>query len=388
MSSQPTIKKVGIVAGETSGDHLGASLIQYFKQRYPHIHFVGIGGEAMARAGCEILAPMQLLTSFGLLDVIKKLPRLWQFFHKILHNFVALPIDLYIGIDNPDFNLRMAKAIKKRLAIPTIQYGSPTIWAWRKNRLRMMNRYIDTVLTLFPFEVACYQDSKVNAYFVGHPLADEIPLGGQIDTTKIPPTTANPLIALLPGSRLGEIQHLAKPFLQTIQQCLPHYPHLQCIIPLANETLKEAFLVIKNKIAPDLTVTIIMGNAQAAMAKADLVLLASGTATLEAMLLNKPMVVAYKVAWFNYYLARLLIRTPYIAFPNLLSGEALVPEFFQKEVKSQVLAKTICAILADQTHQTALKKRFIEIHRSMQCQTNESIEQVLHHQFLQRNDPC
>ena len=376
----PPTKTIGIVAGEISGDALGAAFIQHCKRRHPHLCFVGIGGPEMAEAGCDILYPMDALSLVGVVEIIKKLPALWRLFRGTVKGFSERPIDCYIGIDNPDFNLRMAKAVKKHLGVPTLQYGSPSIWAWRKGRLKTMNRYVDAVLTLFPFEVACYRGSHVDARFVGHPLAHAIPVGGydkKICREKLGLPMDKPVIALLPGSRASEIKQLSAPFLRAAEQCLAADPALQFVVPMVNEKRRQQFLAIQEKVAPQLPVKVLIGQGQQAMAAADAVLLASGTATLEAMLLGRPMVVAYKLTGINGFIARLLLKTPHVALPNLLLGEEAVPEFLQGAVEPHRLAKSLRKLVADTAGAARLKERFITVHKSMQRDPNSAIEALL-----------
>ena len=373
-------KTIGIVAGETSGDMLGASLIHYCKQRYPQVQFVGIGGPAMAAAGCDIIYSMDALSIVGVVEIIKKLPTLWRLFRGTVQCFKDRAIDCYIGIDNPDFNLRMAKAVKKRLKVPTIQYGSPTIWAWRKGRLKTMERYVDNVLTLLPFEVDCYSNSKVKARFVGHPLADAIPIGGY-DKKKsreiLGLNSLGTVVAILPGSRSSEIKHLTAPFLKAAEQCWQQDPTMVFMVPMVNEERRQQFLAIKEKVVPQLPMTVVIGQAQRVMAAADVVLLSSGTATLEAMLLGKPMVVAYKFSWMNAMIARLFIRISYMALPNLLLAEGVVPELLQSAVEPTALAKALCEKLENKTSAAQLKERFVAMHHIMQRDPNRCIEEVL-----------
>lgn len=359
--------RIGIVAGEASGDQLGASLIRALQQINPNIQFEGIAGSQMIRAGCTAHFPMERLSVMGLWEVLGRLPELLNIRRKISQHFLANPPDVFIGIDAPDFNLPIETKFKAA-GIPVVHYVSPTVWAWRKGRLKKIARAVDLMLTLLPFEVDFYrQNSNINAQFVGHPLADEIPLQAeqQIARDLFAISADKTVIALLPGSRANEINYLGAVFLQTALWCAQRQPNLIFIAPMVNDERRAQFVALQQKIAPQLNIKIIAGQAQQAMAAADAVLLASGTATIEAMLLKCPMVVAYRMSALTYFIAQRLIKTPYIALPNLLANKKLVPEFIQHAATAENLGAALLNYLENPQLTANLRAEFTNLHQQM-----------------------
>ncbi|EDN70280.1 Lipid-A-disaccharide synthase [Beggiatoa sp. PS] len=320
---------IGIIAGELSGDLLGAGLIRVLRTSYPDALIEGIGGPQMLAAGFHSHYPLETLSVMGLVEVLKHYPRLKKCRDNLRDHFLQHPPDVFIGIDAPDFNLGLEFALKTA-GIPTIHYVSPSVWAWRQYRLPKIARACDLMLTLFPFEADYYIQHHIPVQFVGHPLADQIPLetDKQIARKHLGLPTEGLWLALLPGSRYNEVKQLGTVFLNTALWLLQQHPDLHFIVPLANPRLKKLFSQQLTEIAPDLPITLLEGQSHEAMAIADVVLMASGTATLEAMLLKRPMVVAYRLNQLTYWLAKRLVHVPYFSLPNLLAQEPLIPEFF------------------------------------------------------------
>ncbi|MFU8837039.1 MAG: lipid-A-disaccharide synthase [Thiohalomonadaceae bacterium] len=337
---------IGIVAGEMSGDILGAALIGAIRQSHPDAVFVGIGGPRMIEQGCRSLFPLEKLSVMGLVEVLRHLPELLEIRRQLYRHFIANHPDIFIGIDAPDFNLGLARRLKKS-GIPTVHYVSPSVWAWRQYRVRKIARSIDLMLTLFPFEADFYRRHQVPVCFVGHPLADSIPQS--VDKLAVRRSlgipVAHPVIALLPGSRRSELHYLAAPFIEAAQWCLTRNQDLHFVVPLATPAIREIFEAQLAKQEAKLPIHLIDGQSHTVMAAADVILLASGTATLEAMLYKRPMVVAYKMAPLTYWLAKRLIRTPYYSLPNQLLGEACVEEVTQHEVTGERLGRSLLSLL-------------------------------------------
>jgi lipid-A-disaccharide synthase len=363
-----------------SGDQLGASLIHALKQKNPLIEFEGIAGPEMAKAGCKILCPMEQLAVMGVVDVIAKLPQLLSIRRRMINHFIKNPPDIFIGIDAPDFNIPIERALRKT-GILTVHYNSPTIWAWRRGRLNTIRQSTDLMLTLFPFEKKYYDEAGIPARYIGHPLADAIlehtdPITAR-SRLHLPPQ--GEIIALLPGSRASEIKHLGEVFLKTALYCLARRPELQFITPMVNETRREQFLKMKNKVAPHLPLHIYLGQSQDVMAASNAILLASGTATLEAMLVKRPMVVAYRFSLLNYWIARAMIKIKHFSLPNVLAGESLVPEFFQDAVTPINLGSKLLDFLEHPHHFDAMKKKFIIIHNELRQEASQNAAEAITH---------
>lgn len=369
--SQPL--RIGMIAGEMSGDLLGAGLVRAIRERHPDAIIEGVGGEQMIAAGCRSLYPLESLSVMGLFEVLAHLPRLVRMRRELVRHFMTEPPDVFVGIDAPDFNLGIERRLKAA-GIPTVHYVSPSVWAWRQGRIKSIARSVDRMLTLFPFEAAFYRTHAVPVDFVGHPLADMIPHrvdAGEARAALHLPVDV-PLIALLPGSRAGEVSRLADVFVATVDWCLRRRPGMHFAVPLANRTVREVFVRALGRHAGDLPVHLIDGNARQVMAAADAVLLASGTATLEALLLKRPMVVAYRLSAMTYWLARRLVRLPYVALPNLLAGRGLVPEFLQDEVTPEALGGALLRCLADAHAHTELVSAFDAIHEQLRCDADRN----------------
>ncbi len=358
---------IGIIAGELSGDLLGAGLIYQLRTHYPDAKIEGIGGPQMIAADFDSLYPLETLSVMGLVEILKHYSNLKKCRDSLREHFINNPPDVFIGIDAPDFNLGLEKSLKQA-GIPTVHYVSPSVWAWREYRLPKIAQACDLMLTLFPFEANYYKKHAIPVKFVGHSLADEIPL--QITQTtariKLGLSVTGVKIALLPGSRYNEVKQLVNPFLATAYWLWKQRPDLHFVIPLANANLSKLFLPHLNKF-PNLPLTLLDGQAHDAMAAADVVMLASGTASLEAMLLKRPMVVAYRLASITYWLAKLLVRVPYFSLPNLLAQEQLVPEFLQAQVTPENLGTAVLYWLDNPEQVKILQQKFLELHQVLRC---------------------
>ncbi|KZW99562.1 lipid-A-disaccharide synthase [Pseudoalteromonas luteoviolacea] len=363
---------IGIVAGELSGDILGAGLIKALKKRYPNAEFVGIAGPKMQAAGCKSLFDMEELAVMGLIEVLGRLPSLLKIRKELVNYFIDYPPDVFIGIDAPDFNLRVEKPLKAA-GIKTIQYVSPSVWAWRPKRIHTIAEATNLVLSLLPFEKAFYDKHEVPCTFVGHTLADEIPLESdqQAARAKIGLDESDTVLALLPGSRGSEVGLLSETYLQTAKQLVDKIPNLKIVVPLVNEKRQKQFNQILNKVAPDLRPILLDGQSSLAMNTADAVLLASGTATLEAMLYKKPMVVGYRLKTLSYkiFSTFFTFNIKYFSLPNLLADAPLVPEFLQEECNPDALTDALLPLLREDN--TALIERFYDIHKNIRLNASE-----------------
>jgi len=360
--------RVGIVANEASGDLLGAAIVAELARLVPSVHCVGVAGPRMMAAGCETLFPLERLSVMGLTEVLGHLPELLRRRRQLTEHFRQDRPDVFIGIDAPDFNLGLERRLRAA-GVRTVHVVSPTVWAWRPGRVKGIRRAVDLLLCLFPFEEPFLRQHGVPARYVGHPLADQIPL--QVDRaearTALGLAASGTLIALLPGSRLGEMERLAAPFIETAVACLAARPGLRFAVPLVNPRLHAFFLAALQRLAPDLPVTLVEGRGREVIAAADCVLTASGTATLETLLLKRPMVVGYRVHPFTYeLLTRLrLVKVHYAAMANLLAGRELAPEFLQDRCRADLLAPAILALLDDPARVAAIAAEYARIHAGM-----------------------
>lgn len=360
---------IGMVAGEISGDNLGASLIKELKKQSPDIKLLGIGGEGLAGEGMDVLYPMERLSVMGITEVLGRYKELWVERKKILNYFLANPPDVFIGVDAPEFNLWLEKELKAA-GIKTVHFVSPSVWAWRQGRIKAIKASVDLMLTLFPFESEFYVKHKVNHQYIGHPLANSIQLEPNIKEARerLSIDKTEKVLALLPGSRRNEIKQLASVFLQTARRCVNDNPNLKLIYAANNKKNAELFKSIKQEIAKDLNITIFINQAGDVMQAADAILIASGTATLEAMLYKKPMVVAYKVSWVTYLVLRAMVKIPYAALPNILAKKKLVPEYLQQECTVENLYSDIKAMLKKSSEEDLLGE-YISIHKTLRCDT-------------------
>ncbi len=358
--------EIALVAGEPSGDVLGAGLINALRARYPQARFSGIGGERMQAAGLDSRVPLEALSVMGLVEVLRHLPRLIGIRRDLYRHYRQSPPAVFIGIDAPDFNLGLERRLRER-GIPTVHYVSPSVWAWRRGRIRGIARSVDLMLTLLPFEARFYEEHGVPVRHVGHPLADTIPLDSDpvVARQALGLDPDAPYLALLPGSRRSEIEALGPAFLATVRWLHQRRPELRFAAPLATPGVAERFRALLTEQAPELPVTLINDHAREVMTASDAVLVASGTATLEALLVGRPMVVAYRLAPVTAWLARRLVKAPYFALPNLLAGRELVAEYFQEQVRPEILGPALLDLLDDRERRRELIMAFEAIHREL-----------------------
>ncbi|OOF85517.1 lipid-A-disaccharide synthase [Rodentibacter ratti] len=373
---------IALVAGEISGDILGAGLIRQLKSHYPNARFMGIAGPKMLAEGCETLVDMEELSVMGLAEVVRHLPRLLKIRKKVIQTMLREKPDVYIGIDAPDFNLDIELKLKAN-GIKTIHYVSPSVWAWRQNRIHKIAKATHQVLAFLPFEKAFYDKFNVPCRFIGHTMADAIPLkpnrAEACQFLNVDPTQR--YLAILVGSRGSEVEFLAEPFLKTALLLKAQFPDLQFLVPLVNEKRRQQFEAIKAQVAPDLTMHLIDGNARQVLMAAQAALLASGTAALEAMLCKSPMVVGYKMKPLTYLLAKRLVKTAYISLPNLLADEMLVPEMIQENCEPVLLAEKLALYLSDEEsavkNRHVLIQRFTDLHQQIQCDADKQAAQAV-----------
>lgn len=364
--------KVALVAGEASGDILGAGLMQALRQHCPQVEFIGVGGPLMQAQGLTSYFPMERLAIMGLVEVLGRLPELLSRRKRLIATLKEQQPDVFIGIDAPDFNLTIELKLREA-GIKTVHYVSPSVWAWRQKRVFKIRKGCDLMLTLLPFEAQFYQEHQVPVLFVGHPLADSVAMHNdplQAREQLGLPADAQ-VVALLPGSRGGEVAKLGALFVETARYLLGEKPQLRFIIPAANQARREQLAAILADM-PNFPIKILDGQSQAALQACDAVLIASGTATLEAMLFKKPMVVAYKLAPVSHWLLKKMVKSPYISLPNLLANEMLVPEFIQDAATPKALGNALLDQLNDGSQQT---QRFAELHASLRCDASERAAQ-------------
>lgn len=355
---------IAIVAGEASGDALGAGLVNALKKRWPQARFSGVAGPLMREQGVEALERTESLSVMGLAEVVLHLPRLLALRARLMRRLSEARPDILVGIDSPDFNLRLETVMRRR-GMRTVHYVSPSVWAWRPGRVRTVARAAETLLSLLPFEAGFYADTDVTVSYVGHPLADEIPMETDAAACRaaldLPPQA--PIVALLPGSRVSEVSRLAAPFLRTAGWLAQRIPDLQCVVPLASEAAASAFERVLQQEGPAANVRTVNGHARDVMGASDAVLSASGTATLEAMLLKRPMVVAYRVSGLTAWLLGTmgLLKAEYVSLPNLLAGKGLVEECLQKRAEVDILGPAMLRVLT----QPAVRREQIESFSAM-----------------------
>lgn len=358
--------RIGIVAGETSGDLLAANLMQALQAQVPGVEFEGIAGPRMQQQGCRVFYPSEKLAVMGLTEVLGRLPALLSIRRDVARRFSAAPPDLFIGVDAPDFNLALERKLKAR-GIPTVHFISPSVWAWRQYRVKKIARSTDLMLCLFPFEEQFYAQHGVAARYIGHPLADMIPLDTDMRAAraKLDLEPTGEIVAILPGSRSMEVQNLGPEFVRTAAWILQRRPGTRFITPVASAKTRALFHEILAQYRGELPLMLIDGRSHDVMAAADVVLLASGTAALEAMLLKKPMVVAYRVSKLSAFLLRRMIKVPYYSLPNLLAGKKIIDEFVQEDVHADQLGRHLLGYLEEPERTQALQVRFCEIHMQL-----------------------
>ena len=372
--------KVGLVAGEASGDTLGAGLIEALRRIEPDAQFFGVAGPKMRAAGCEVWEPAESLAVMGLFEIIKELPRLLRLLSRLRRSFIAARPDVFVGIDAPDTNLRLAKRLHAA-GIPTVQYVSPQVWAWRQSRVQHIHESVDLVLCLLPFEKRFYDGQGVAAEFVGHPLADAIPI--EVDRVAARASLGLPadgeIVALLPGSRRGEVSRLAEDFAATAAWLRERRPGLRFIAPMASAAAREIFARALERTAPSVAVELIDGRAQQALIAANAVLVASGTASLEAALCKRPMVVVYRLGALSAWIIRRLnlVKSKFFAQPNLLADRRVVGEYFQEQIDPESLGAEILAWLDDAGRRVQLENEFVGLHVNLKRDASTRAAQAI-----------
>jgi lipid-A-disaccharide synthase len=377
-SSGRGMLRIGIVAGEASGDMLGGLLMQALKNKRSDIEFVGIAGPKMMREGAQSLFPIERLSVRGYLEVIKHAFGLMRIRQQLIKHFLNHRVDIFIGIDAPDFNFYIEKRLKKQ-GIKTIHYVSPSIWAWRKNRLNKIKRAVSHILTLFPFESALYQEAGVPVSYVGHPLADVLPMrpdtAAARATLRLKPTDL--VVAMLPGSRQSEVQQHAALFIQTAKKLHADYPNALFLVPFVTRESKQIFeLALFHEHEP-LPIQILFGHAHDAMQASDVVIVASGTATLEAALLKKPMVITYRMPILSWWILKRMLLQPYVGLPNVLAGKGIVPELLQHDATPEKLAQAAIKLISDTHAIEEMKAEFNKIHLSLKQNNAEKASSMI-----------
>jgi lipid-A-disaccharide synthase len=359
--------KTAVVAGEASGDNLGAGLLRELHAREPALRAFGVAGPRMVESGCEAWVASEELAIMGLAEIVRHLPRLLRLRRDLVARLLQARPDVFVGIDSPEFNLRVAAQLKAA-GVPTVQYVSPQVWAWRQGRVRTIGQSVDLVLCVLPFESRFYDAHDVRAVFVGHPLADRIPLESPQAPARaaLGLDAAAPMIAVLPGSRRAEVTRLGTPFAATLSWLHARRPDVRYVAPMANPGVRAWFEQSLAQHAPQVPVTLVDGRAQEALAAADAVLVASGTATLETALIKRPMVVAYRLAPATAWIMRSfrLMKADFISQPNLLAGRAVVPEFLQEQVRPDVLGPALLQQL-ERSDRAELVATFTAIHHAL-----------------------
>ncbi len=368
--------KIGMVAGEASGDLLGASLIQALSQRYPDAVIEGVGGPRMMRAGLRNLFDMERLSVMGIVEPLRRLPDLFRLRRDLYRYFTTHRPDIFIGIDAPDFNIGLEQQLREA-HIPTVHYVSPSVWAWRGYRIHRIAKAVNLMLTLFPFEEKYYQANNIPVCCVGHPLAEQIPLHPDTLAARhaLGLDAHRTYIALLPGSRNQEVKQLAVPLLLAAKQMSAAKPGLHFLTAALNEAHHAALQAAHQAVAPELPLHFFVGRGHEVMAAADVLVVKSGTSTLEGMLFKKPMVIVYRMSLLTYWLGRCLVRTPYIGLPNLLAGELLVPELIQSAVTPEAMTRQVLYYLDHPEVVAALRTRFESLHYALRRDSaNQAVE--------------
>jgi len=379
--------KIGIVVGEVSGDTLGVKLMRSFREQGIDAEFEGIGGPQMIAEGFNSYYPMETLSVMGIVEVLKDLKKLFAVRDGLINQWTQHPVDIFIGIDAPDFNLRLSKSIKeKNLPIKTVQYVSPSVWAWRQGRVHGIKQSIDLVLCLFPFEKVFYEQYEVPAAFVGHPLAKQLPLENPIQIAKqqLGIDENQKHIALLPGSRKGEVERLLPMLLGAANILHTKHPDIQFLIPAINDARKQQIEQGVEQLAPQLKAKIhILENTDSeskigrmVMNASDVIALASGTATLEAMLMHRPMVTFYKLHWLTYLIAKFLVKIPYYSLPNIIAGKKVIEELIQADATPENLAAEIEKLMNVETAQIQVMQH-LTMHKQLISGNTEDPVQVI-----------
>lgn len=379
---------IGIVAGEASGDLLGSHLIHTLKKHRPDLEFVGIAGPKMMGEGAKTLFPMESLSVRGYIEVLRHLPGLLKIRKQLLQYFLKNPPDIFIGIDSPDFNFGLERSLKRK-GIPTVHYVSPSIWAWRKGRMSKIKRAVSHMLALFPFEPALYEEAGVPVTYVGHPLADMLPLTPDLKAARenLKLKSNDLVITMLPGSRQSEVRQLADLFVKTAKLILQEQPDVQFLVPLITRETRMIFeqAIYSNQehnnqtdieVKP-LPIQILFGHAHLAMEAADAVIVASGTATLEAALLKRPMVITYRMPALSWQLLKRMNYLPYVGLPNILAGRFVVPELLQNDATPEKLAEATLKMVSDKALMREIRAEFTLIHKSLRQNSQEKAARAI-----------
>lgn len=363
--------RIALVAGEASGDLLGASLIESLKQIHPEARFFGIGGDAMARAGMDCWHHCEELAVMGLTEVLRDLPRLLGLRRRLARRLIETPPDCLIGIDAPDFNLGLERQLKRR-GIPTVHYVSPSVWAWRPKRARHIAHSCDLLLSLLPFEATFYAPYAVNVAYVGHPLANDYPM--RVDTQAARQGLCldpkRPVVAILPGSRRSEIRRLSQDFLCAAERLHAQRPAIQFVLPAANQSLYDQLIEQVRDYA--MPVRVLLGQSRQAMSAADVIMLASGTAALEGLLCKKPMVVGYRLSAITHFIIRTfrMMTVSHYSLPNVLTETPMIPELMQDDLTAERMADEVLAWLDDADRRDALHAAFNQVHAQLRCDSS------------------
>lgn len=381
MSDQPGRGiRVALVAGEASGDLLGSHLLAALAERVPRLKAFGIGGPKMQSAGLESWFPMELLAVRGYVEVLGSLPKLLRVRRELKRRLLADPPDLFVGIDAPDFNLDLEVALRAG-GITTVHYASPSIWAWRGERIHKIKRAVSKMLALFPFEPPIYEKAGIPVAYVGHPLADQLPEHPDRDAAReqMRLSPRQTVVALLPGSRQSEVRQLGELFAATAKLVAEQVPNPHFLVPLISRETRSIFEeALYHQNAEQLPLTILFGHAHMAMTAADAVLVASGTATLEAALLKRPMVITYRMPRLSAWIMRRKGRLRHVGLPNILAGEFVVPEILQEDATAENLAQALVNQLHDKEVRKRIEKKFLEIHRVLKQGTaGRAVEAIL-----------
>jgi len=368
--------RIGIIAGETSGDILGEGLIKALKIHYPNAIFEGIAGPRMMAQGCKALHPLEALSVMGFVEVLGKLRSILSIRKSIINHFITNPPDIFIGIDAPDFNITVELKLKEK-GIKTIHYVSPSVWAWKQWRIHKIARATDLVLAFLPFEKAFYDRFNVPCQFVGHTLADQLPIEREKETArgKLNIALDKKIMAILPGSRKAEIEQLGPLFLESAKQIHLKHPEYQFIVPLVNDRRKAQFQAQIDTLAPDLPLTLFDGQSSDVLQSSDLVLLASGTAALEAMLAKAPMVVAYKASHLTYWIARSLSSVKYTSLPNLIADREVVKELNQYDCTVEKMVAELERLIGEGGAEMVVT--FTELHKQIKCNADKQAAQAV-----------
>ena len=372
--------RFGIVAGEKSGDILGGSLMSAMKSYFPNAEFVGVGGSEMISLGCESLCSIERLSVMGFIEPLRRLPELLFLKKKLQERFARERISAFIGIDSPDFNLRLAKNLRGK-GLKTVHFVSPSVWAYRQGRVIDIKESIDLMLTLFPFEQEIYKKYHIQSECVGHPLADRLSLEGRglSDRKNLDIPESETVIALMPGSRVDEVNRLGPIFLETAVESLQRYPHLKFLIPFSNSetqllinSLMERMHILQGEQFR------VINDSQKALGASNFVFTASGTATLEALFLRKPMVICYKLASISYFIASRMLKIPYIGLPNLLANDQIVPEYLQSAVTPEALLAELDKFMTGSNSFSNVLSKYEKIHKELRGGAAKKAAHAIH----------